>query len=192
MSNGKTCALAPAARSRSVASAIARTVGSANRSSGWAITSFQHALDQAHPGRPGQIEADGDDPPERLVLAQRRHHAPDAAARDQEADQIGSARDQLAADLGRIARPVFSFLYANMNYHIEHHMFPMVPGYNLPKLHELIKDQCPPAYPGLWATYREIIPALIRQRQDPSWAVQRPLPETANTNRTLWAAEPAA
>ena len=33
-------------------------------------------------------------------------------------------------------------VYANMNYHIEHHIFPQVPFYNLPKLHEHIKDQC--------------------------------------------------
>lgn len=72
--------------------------------------------------------------------------------------------------------PVFCFLYANMNFHIEHHMFPMVPYYRLPELHELIKDQCPPAYPGLWATYREIIPAVLRQRKDPSWHVVRQLP----------------
>jgi fatty acid desaturase len=28
------------------------------------------------------------------------------------------------------------FLYWNMNYHVEHHMFPMVPYYRLPELHE--------------------------------------------------------
>jgi fatty acid desaturase len=72
--------------------------------------------------------------------------------------------------------PVFSFLYINMNYHIEHHMFPTVPFYVLPKLHEMIKDQCPPAYPSLLAAYREIIPALRHQRQDPSYFVQRQLP----------------
>jgi fatty acid desaturase len=72
--------------------------------------------------------------------------------------------------------PVFAFLYFNMNYHVEHHMFPMVPYHRLPELHALIKDQCPPAYPGLIAAYREIIPTLIRQRRDPSWRVVRPLP----------------
>ena len=73
--------------------------------------------------------------------------------------------------------PVFSFLYANMNYHIEHHMFPMVPFYRLPELHELVKAQCPPAYPGVIVAYREIIPALIRQQKEPSWYVRRALPE---------------
>ena len=33
--------------------------------------------------------------------------------------------------------PVSRFLYLNMNYHVEHHMFPMVPYYALPRLHEL-------------------------------------------------------
>jgi fatty acid desaturase len=75
-------------------------------------------------------------------------------------------------------KPVFSFLYMNMNYHIEHHMFPIVPFYALPALHELIKDQCPPAYPGLWVAYREIVPALMRQCRDPSWYITRPLPES--------------
>lgn len=31
--------------------------------------------------------------------------------------------------------PVSSFLYANMNYHIEHHFFPSIPYYNLPQVH---------------------------------------------------------
>jgi fatty acid desaturase len=35
------------------------------------------------------------------------------------------------------------YLYWNMNYHIEHHMFPLVPYHALPKLHELIKDDLP-------------------------------------------------
>ena len=72
--------------------------------------------------------------------------------------------------------PVFRFLYMNMNYHIEHHMFPMVPFYNLPKLHAMIKDQCPAAYPSLFATYREIIPAVRQQVADPSFFIRRPLP----------------
>ncbi len=75
--------------------------------------------------------------------------------------------------------PVFRFLYMNMNYHIEHHMFPMVPFYNLPRLHEMTKDQCPPAYPTLWAVYREIIPTVLRQLKDPTYHVRRPLPTEA-------------
>jgi fatty acid desaturase len=39
--------------------------------------------------------------------------------------------------------PVFRFLYWNMNYHIEHHMFPMVPYHALPALHKEMKADCP-------------------------------------------------
>lgn len=84
-----------------------------------------------------------------------------------------------------IMNPVFNFLYVNMNYHVEHHMFPMVPYYRLPELHELIKDQCPPAYQGLWEAYQEIIPALFWQNKDPSWCIQRTLPETVPANPSL-------
>jgi fatty acid desaturase len=72
--------------------------------------------------------------------------------------------------------PVFRFLYWNMNYHVEHHMFPMVPYHALPRLHEAVKADCPPPYAGNWAAYREIIPALLRQRRDPTYFVRRPLP----------------
>lgn len=72
--------------------------------------------------------------------------------------------------------PVFRFIYSNMNYHVEHHMFPLVPYHALPRLHALIKDECPPPYRSLIEAYREIIPALLRQRRDPASHVRRSLP----------------
>lgn len=75
--------------------------------------------------------------------------------------------------------PVFRYLYWNMNYHVEHHMFPMVPYHALPALHEELRADMPPAYRGLWEAYREIIPAVLRQTKDPSYFVKRPLPATA-------------
>jgi fatty acid desaturase len=78
-----------------------------------------------------------------------------------------------------LMNPVFRFLYWNMNYHVEHHMFPMVPYHALPKLHEAISADTPPAYPGTIAAYREIIPALLRQTRDPGYHVVRPLPPSA-------------
>jgi fatty acid desaturase len=74
--------------------------------------------------------------------------------------------------------PVFRFLYWNMNYHVEHHMYPMVPFHALPRLHEAIKHDTPPAYDGTVAAYREIIPALLRQTSDPTHFVVRPMPQT--------------
>jgi len=38
-----------------------------------------------------------------------------------------------------LMNPVSTFIYLNMNYHLEHHMFTMVPYYNLPRLHDMIK-----------------------------------------------------
>jgi len=69
------------------------------------------------------------------------------------------------------------FLYWNMNYHVEHHMFPLVPYHALPRLHEAVKDDMPRPYPSLLAAWREIIPALARQVQDPAYHVKRVLPQ---------------
>lgn len=71
------------------------------------------------------------------------------------------------------------FLYMNMNYHVEHHMFPMVPFHQLEGLHEEIKDDLAPAYDGIVETYKEILPAISRQLRDPSHYVRRELPPTA-------------
>jgi fatty acid desaturase len=75
--------------------------------------------------------------------------------------------------------PIFRFLYLNMNYHVEHHMFPMVPYHALPKLHDAVKADCPEPYRSCWEAYREIIPTLLRQLKDPSYHVVRKLPEGA-------------
>ena len=75
--------------------------------------------------------------------------------------------------------PVCRYLYWNMNYHIEHHMFPMVPFHALPQLHEELKADMPKPYSGFWEVYGEIIPTLWRQRKDPSFYVKRKLPGTA-------------
>ena len=88
--------------------------------------------------------------------------------------------------------PVFRFLYLNMNYHVEHHMFPMVPYHALPALHERMKDDCPAPYPSTWAAYREIIPALLRQLKDPEYFVERRLPAGARPFRPELHHEPAA
>jgi len=77
--------------------------------------------------------------------------------------------------------PVFRFLYWEMNYHIEHHMYPMVPYHQLKHLHEAIKDDLPPTYGGVIDVWREILPALARQMRDPDYFVDRrsELPEAS-------------
>ncbi len=77
--------------------------------------------------------------------------------------------------------PISRFIYWNMNYHIEHHMFPLVPYHALPKLHELVKDDCPPVYPSIYSAWREILPTLLKQVKNPTYHVKRKLPEPKET-----------
>jgi fatty acid desaturase/nitrite reductase/ring-hydroxylating ferredoxin subunit len=67
--------------------------------------------------------------------------------------------------------PVFRFLYSNMNYHVEHHIFPTVPYHALPALHEEVKEHLAPAMPSTIAAYREILAALRRQVVDPTYEI---------------------
>jgi fatty acid desaturase len=40
-----------------------------------------------------------------------------------------------------LSNPVTRFFMCNENYHLEHHLYPGVPWYNLPRLHQAIKDE---------------------------------------------------
>ena len=73
--------------------------------------------------------------------------------------------------------PINRYLYWNMNYHVEHHMFPLVPYHALPRLHAAVKDDCPVPYSGIIEAWREIVPAVLRQVRDPAYCVKRRLPE---------------
>ncbi len=70
------------------------------------------------------------------------------------------------------------FIYWNMNYHVEHHMYPMVPYHALPGLHEAIRHDCPRAN-GLLKTWRIILPNMIRQLRDHSIYIHQELPPRA-------------
>lgn len=71
---------------------------------------------------------------------------------------------------------VHRYLYWNMNYHVEHHMFPLVPYHALPRLHAAVKDDMPTPYSSLLAAWREIVPSVLRQVKDPAYYVKRKLP----------------
>lgn len=81
--------------------------------------------------------------------------------------------------------PISAFIYWNMHYHIEHHMFPMVPYFNLPELHAVLQagGQMPKPYGSMWEVYREMIPALIKQCTDPNYFTKRPLPPPLEARR---------
>lgn len=78
---------------------------------------------------------------------------------------------------------VLRFLYWNMNYHMEHHMYPMVPYHALPRLHEAVKHDCPAPSPSLYAAWREIIPCVLRQLRDPNHFIRPQLPQGAGPVR---------
>ncbi len=55
------------------------------------------------------------------------------------------------------------FLYANMNHHIEHHLYPSVPFHALPALSTEIREQLPTPARGLFATNVEVLRAVLRR-----------------------------
>jgi Na+-transporting NADH:ubiquinone oxidoreductase subunit F len=71
---------------------------------------------------------------------------------------------------------IHRYLYWNMNYHVEHHMYPLVPYHALSRLHAAVKDDCPPPYPSLFSAWREILPTILKQVRDPGYHVKRRLP----------------
>lgn len=55
-----------------------------------------------------------------------------------------------------LLNPIFSFFYWNMNYHVEHHMYPGVPCYNLPRLRRLIANDLEPATVGIFGILQAV------------------------------------
>ncbi len=82
-----------------------------------------------------------------------------------------------------IRLPAFvEFLYWQMNWHTEHHMFAGIPCYNLPALAAEIKDDMPEPL-SLRGAWREMLETWERQKEDPGYAFDVPLPATARTER---------
>jgi MocE subfamily Rieske [2Fe-2S] domain protein len=79
--------------------------------------------------------------------------------------------------------PISRYIYWNMNYHVEHHMFPLVPYHALPRLHQVVKDDCAPPYPSILSAWREILPTVLRQLKDPTYHVKRRLPASKARTR---------
>ena len=61
------------------------------------------------------------------------------------------------------------FYYWNMQYHLEHHMFPAVPFHNLPRLRKAIENDLPMATHGLMTTWREILSIRKKRLADPEF-----------------------
>jgi fatty acid desaturase len=80
--------------------------------------------------------------------------------------------------------PISRWIYWNMNYHVEHHMFPMVPYHALPELHALIKHDLPEPNPSMWHAYKEAWPVVLRQLRYEDYFLLRRLPATARPYRS--------
>jgi fatty acid desaturase len=65
------------------------------------------------------------------ILAKSQHHNLAALKSD----------GPLAHSRTLILPKFLSFLYANMNYHAEHHLAPSIPYYNLPRLHGILNER---------------------------------------------------
>jgi fatty acid desaturase len=76
--------------------------------------------------------------------------------------------------------PVTRFLYWQMNYHIEHHMYAAVPCYNLDRLHRLIRHDLPPCPHGLVEVWKEIASIQARQAVDPTYQHRAAIPSVSN------------
>lgn len=69
-----------------------------------------------------------------------------------------------------------AFYYWNMQYHLEHHMYPAVPFWQLPRLRRAIEHDLPPSPHGLWATWREMLEIRRRALADPNYHFRPELP----------------
>jgi fatty acid desaturase len=64
---------------------------------------------------------------------------------------------------------LIGFYYWNMQHHVEHHMYPAVPFYQLPQLRRAIEHDLPVAPDGLIETWREILSIRDRMKADPNY-----------------------
>ena len=94
----------------------------------------------------------------------------------QHAGLADNVKDHRKSTRTVILNPFFSFLYSNMEYHIEHHIFPKIACHNLKKLHEIVKNQMPSPNKGIIRAYKEIIPAIFKQAKNKNYFLDVKVP----------------
>lgn len=62
-----------------------------------------------------------------------------------------------------IAHPIVDFFLCNENYHIEHHLYPSIPWYNLKKVHSLIQRELNEKNSTILFSFREFIIQFINK-----------------------------
>jgi fatty acid desaturase len=76
---------------------------------------------------------------------------------DMEEDQLDIRRSTRSFETTAFSR----FLYMNMNYHVEHHMYPTVPFHALPALNLAVKDQVPEPDPGFFVSNYRVLQTIL-------------------------------
>ena len=71
--------------------------------------------------------------------------------------------------------PVTQFLYWDMNWHVEHHMYGAVPCYNLEKLHRAVAHDMPEPR-TLIGAWKEMRATWKRQQKEPDYEYDTPVP----------------
>lgn len=69
---------------------------------------------------------------------------------------------RLAATRTVVSNPFVAFFMCNLNYHIEHHLFPAVPWYRLRRLHALLDDQLRRSAAQVYPSYTRFLWDLSR------------------------------
>jgi fatty acid desaturase len=68
-----------------------------------------------------------------------------------------------------LARPLVAFFLCNENFHLEHHLYPGVPWYNLPRLHVALREALisarAPFIPSYWQFVREFVAFSSRPKR---------------------------
>jgi fatty acid desaturase len=75
-------------------------------------------------------------------------------------------------------------LYWNMNYHVEHHLYPGVPFHALPAVNALVREQLPQPTRGAIAANLQILGVIRRQTKDPAYVAQPRFVETRTNSVT--------
>lgn len=79
------------------------------------------------------------------------------------------ADDPLLASRSVRSNRIVSFLLLNENYHLEHHLFPEVPSYNLPRLRTLLAPRLPHSIeaPSYWRFLAGFVARFFRGDESP-------------------------
>ncbi len=99
-------------------------------------------------------------------------------AMTQHAGLADNIKDHRKSTRTVILNPFFSFLYSNMEYHIEHHIFPKIPCHNLKAFHKVIKDQMPTPATGVIVAYKTIGPTIFKPAKDKNYFLEVEVPGT--------------